>query len=473
MSVPNEPISRQRPLGVSQEPRIRDVQAPKAAQSANFGVESGESVSSGGVGSSARSEASSAEEPQPRGARSVPPWYITNKVAAGAEANWRLARFQRRQRSSVWLIGAAREAAGLDRDSSNDDSNEWVRPLRPARCRWRVAAAVGVHADADHGAHYSGLSRCGSIWACPVCSAVIRARRAEEVTRAAETAGELGHGMMFVTLTLRHKDSDKLAESIDLLLEAWRKVQTWRAWRKLADRVGLVGTIRSTEVTYGGNGWHPHSHLLMVTEKPLSEAQLSSFTGEITEMWIKAVDKLGGRLPSREHGVDVRLVDEGAGVTVADYVVKVQEKQGERRTKIGLELMRGDLKSGRAGSFMPFELLDAEGKAIEIPRRLWIEYVTATKGRRALSWTRGLREMLLPDEEEQSDEELIEDTEQAELVAIIAGPDYDRRLKNSPEYLAAVLEAAEAGDVGFIEDLVADQSEAPPPREQTSKVRFG
>lgn len=471
MSVPNEPNRIQRLSGVSRElDNWRSFLSP-AVEAGKVEQKQAAPLPIGKPSGSVRSEASSTEPEGFRGARSAPPWYIANTVATSEKIDWRLARFQRRQRSSGWLIGAAREAAGLNRDANKDESDEWVRPLRPARCRWRVAAAVGVHADAEHGGHFSGLERCGSIWSCPVCSAVIRARRAEEVTKAAEQAIADENGLLFATLTLRHKDRDKLAESIDLLLEAWRRIQSWRAWRTMADELGILGIIRTTEVTYGGNGWHPHSHLLIVTAFPLSDEELSKFYAQLTLFWIKAVGKLGGRLPSSERGVDVRRVDDGAGVTVADYVVKVQERVGERRTKIGLELLRGDLKTGRAGSVMPFELLDVDGEGSEIARRLWVEYVTATRGRRALSWTKGLRDWLLPEDEELSDEEVIEDTEQAELVALIEGADYDRRLKNSPEYLVAVLEAAEAGEPEWIELLLDDTSD-PPPREKKPNVQF-
>lgn len=384
---------------------------------------------------------------------------------------WRLARFERRQRSSGWLIGHAREQVGLERDGSGAraGSDDWVRPLRPARCRWRVASAVGVHSDAEHeAAHYSGLERCASVWSCPVCSAVIRHRRADEIGRAAERATTLEHGQLFVTLTLRHRDSDALVDTLDLLMRAWGRLIAGRPWLRLKQRIGWIGAVRATEVTLGGNGWHPHSHLLMVTEKPLTEAQLEDVQATLSTLWIRAVQKLGGRLPTQEHGVLVKAVDDH-GTTIADYLVKVQEKQGERRVSIGVELVRGDIKAGRAGSLNPFELLDAQGEGSEAARRLWVEYVEATRGRRALSWSRGLREYLLPDEEEQTDDEVVEDTEQADLLAVIAAEDYDRNMKNQPEVLAAVLEAAEAGDIEMIEALAVDH---PPPERRKPGPRF-
>lgn len=370
----------------------------------------------------------------PEGGRS---WYIANNVAPlGDPEHWRLVRFLRRQRSSGWLIGSTREAIDLPRDSA--DGSDWVRPPRPARCRWRVAEVVGLHAPAgDYGAHFSGLERCGSIWACPVCSAVIRAARAREIALALERAHERGHGVAFVTLTLRHTAADSLALNLDHLLEAWRHVQRWSSWKRLAKRLRHLGTIRAVEITLGGHGWHPHAHFALIFDRPLSEAERASFEGELAAIWQRAVQKVGGRLPSLEHGVNVKLAD-GDGVQIAGYLGKVQETVGKQRLKIAQELARGDLKHGRAGSVTPFELLDDETGSRRT-RALWFEYVTATKGRRAFGWSRGLRELLVPDLEDLTDEEVLERAERGDLVGLIHKDDYDRDYRDSPQRLHAAL----------------------------------
>ncbi|MFT4156731.1 MAG: protein rep [Microbacterium sp.] len=413
-------------------------------------------------------EARGGSKGAPHAERSDAPWYIANNVAA---SDWRRVRFRRRQRSSGWLIGHAREQAGLSRDARADASGEWVRPLRPARCRWRAAAAVTVHADGtgEHPAHYSGLERCASVWACPVCAGVIRATRADEIERAALHAQDAGMRLAFMTLTLRHRSEDGLAPSIDVLLGAWRSLQSWRAWKQLAARLGYVGAIRSTEVTYGGNGWHPHSHFLVVFERPLSAAELASFQAEVHALWVRAVEKKGGRLPSREHGVKVQAVD-GDGAVLANYLSKVQEHAGERRTSVGAEIARGDLKRGRGDSLAPFELLDAEGPGTEQARALWVEFVTATRGRRAFSWTKGLRDRLLPGEEEKTDDELIEEAEAFEPVAVIEARTYDRAFRNNADRLAEALEIAESGDLDRLAWYVRVAPDPSPPSGE--RVRF-
>lgn len=381
-------------------------------------------------------------------------WYIANNVSTlGEDKHWRLVRFERRQRSSGWLIGSTREAVGLPRDS--EDGSDWVRPPRPARCRWRAAEVVGVHRRVqDNGAHFSGLERCGSIWSCPVCSAVIRAERAREIALALERAHDLGHGLAFVTLTLRHTADDPLAANLDALLEAWRRVQMWRDGRALFERLDHLGTIRAVEITLGGNGWHPHAHLALIFEQPLSEADRASFEGELAAIWQRAVEKVGARLPSLDHGVKVQLAD-GDGVRIAGYLGKVQESVGRQRLNIAKELARGDLKAGRAGSLNPFELLDDETGSRHA-RRLWAEYVAGTKGRRAFGWSRGLRDLLVPDVDELTDDEVLEQVESGELVGLIDRDDYDTNYRDNPARLHAVLFDVEGGESWIPSDVWPD-----------------
>ena len=390
---------------------------------------------------------------------------IANNVSASA-SDARLQRFARRQRSSEWLIGDAREAAGLPRDSRDDESKQWVRPLRPARCRWRASLSVGVHCDHEAAyAHYSGLERCASIWSCPVCSAIIRAGRSVDIKAAAESANEKGLSVVFATMTQRHQMGDALAFTLDVMLTGFRKLQASRAYKKLAERYSLVGMIRATEITYGKNGWHPHNHLLYFFESKMNAHDVARFEHEFGALWISKCAALGAGVPTQEHGVDCKLVEKG-GTVLAEYITKFQEpgEYRERKTSIGLEIARGDLKTGKLDSLVPFQLLDAAGHGSETARTLWLEYVHATRGRRAFSWSKGLRELLLPDTEEMTDEEIIEDAERAELVLVLESDFYDRVLKENPSNLAGALELAELGLAAHIVEELSNDPPPPKPR---------
>lgn len=351
---------------------------------------------------------------------------------------WRRVRLVRRQRSSGWLIGAERVAAGLPFDApagTTADDAGWVRPPRLARCRWRVSGSVGVHGNPGGNAHFSGTERCGSIWGCPVCSAVIRAGRSAEITEAVRKHRDNGGTLVFLTLTLRHTETDALNLTLNAALQGWSKLISGTAWTRRKERLGITGYVRATEITRGANGWHPHLHALLFLEGEPSAAQLLEFRDWVSSRWAQKVTALGAKTPSDEHGVDLRRVEDGEAL--AAYLSKIQEK------KMGAELARSDLKNGRQGSINPLDLLD-EPSTDRLARSLWIEYVTATKGRRAITWSQGLRDRLHL-AEERTDEELLDETQTAEQLATIDAETWDGK-KNDPGWIALVLETAERED---------------------------
>lgn len=357
----------------------------------------------------------------------------------------RRVRFVRRQQSSEWLIRQAR----LDRDLppvSEDRAGEpgWVRPPRAARCRWRAAAVVGVHGD-EKGAHYSGLERCASIWACPVCAAVIRAERAREIQAAVDAWQRTGGSVVFVTLTVRHRKGDTLAATLEAVMAAWRGLLQGRVWGDFRARFGIRGYVRAVEITFGASGWHPHIHGLFFVDAPLKAGGAAVWESLMFSRWAALVVKHGGRLPTKLRGIDVRLADT-AGSVVGQYLAKVQEAGEGKRYGVGQEMARFDFKTGRGSSLMPFELLNPavgeDAADTEVARRLWCEYHAATKGRRAITWSRGLRDLVNLDVEE-TDDEVIEQAERRELRFLVPAAEYDASLRRDPAVLALVLEAVE------------------------------
>lgn len=374
------------------------------------------------------------------------PWYIANSVTPPNHADrilWRAERFQRRRVSSALVIDQDRDRAGATAD-------DWVRPRRVARCSWRVGTEVGVHVG-DSGAHFSGTERCSSVWSCPVCSAVIRADRAEEIESGVVRHRESGGGALFLTGTIRHHADDTLEVGLHAILEGWRRVIRGNPWKKWADRIGLVGIIRTVEITRGWrNGWHPHLHAIALLEKPISDEMRRAFESWLLERWQKMVTKLGARMPSVERGFTVRNVD-GDGSMVALYMGKPQE---EKRVKIGAEMARADLKSGRNHSRMPFQLLDTAGHN-DTDRALWLEYVDATAGRRCFTWSKGLRDLLKLGQE-LTDDEVLNKVESGELLGVLDGQTFDvlRKTNQLAELLDQIEVAAAGGDTGYLLQLV-------------------
>ncbi|MGO2655215.1 MAG: hypothetical protein ACTH93_05210 [Pseudoclavibacter sp.] len=337
----------------------------------------------------------------------------------------------------------------------------FAKPLRPATCRHAAGAAVGVVGnDLGEQAKFTGLIHCASVWSCPVCSAVIRAGRSDEVMQACRWWEDVrGGSLLFVTFTLRHQLGDSLQRGLDAVTQAFRSVIMGAPWKRFAARHGIRHQIKAVEVTRGENGWHPHLHVLWFTDSPLSDVARAEARAWLSDRWRRFVVKHGGRLPSDERGVDLRDVE--GGQLVAAYIAKVQEhdRSKSRTFGVGAEMTRLDLKRGRQDSLTPFELLDWDGLDEEERAEraaLWVEWVETTRGRRALTFSRGLKEAAGIDELD--DEQLAEadehlDDETTVTRVTISRREW-RRIQNDPGKLCRVLELAELGQWDRIAEVV-------------------
>ncbi|MFC9172637.1 hypothetical protein ACFT37_33625, partial [Streptomyces griseoincarnatus] len=202
-------------------------------------------------------------------------------------------------------------------------------------------------------------------------------------------------------------------------------------------RIGYIGMIRATEVTVGlANGWHPHIHAIVLVggrttgeraEKRVagtfepSENALTEWQNHWRTVWVGALqginpkwrpsddcDRTNCPCGGKGHAIDFkRLETERDAKDLGEYIAKTQDGK-----QPALELTRADLKTATGENVTPFELLfrigdlangvpddGEEGSAsgigtLEWNLAKWHEYERATKGRRAIEWTRYLRQML-------------------------------------------------------------------------------
>lgn len=347
-------------------------------------------------------------------------------------------RWVRRHESARLLRPLATEVIGAD-------GVVHLKPVRVARCSWTLGQTVGLMHDGSRPAGYAGLERCSSIWACPNCSAVIRAGRAAEIEEAVTAHQATGGSVVFFTGTVRHHAGDALQDTLGQVLDAWSRLRRNKGWRLMKSRYGITHYIRSIEVTGNfsaeGHGWHPHCHSLLFLDGDISDEKLQALRADLFGYWAAAVEALGGKKPS-EKGLDLQKCDK-KGKVLARYVGKIQEK---KRWSAGAEMARFDAKNGRGeDSISPFELLDDESE-ISAARRghLWREYYAATKGRRAITWSRGLKKLY--EIGEKDDEEILDEAESTTLVWRTSARVFRAVRRENVENLAVALEMAEAED---------------------------
>lgn len=253
--------------------------------------------------------------------------------------------------------------------------------------------------DQDFFAHVTGVARCASPWSCPICAPIIREQRASEIDLAIGSWLVTGHGAQLLTITLPHHRSDALAPRLSAVATSLGYIHEGAAWKRRRDRLGIVGSIRALEVTWGWvNGWHPHAHALVLSERPWTPQERSDYRQHAYDRWERRCASEGFGAPSWRHGIDVRAVT--AAGELSTYLTKVEGGWG-----IGRELARSDTKRSAKG-LAPVEILREFVDTGDVTMlRLWGEYELATFGQRSLVWSRGLRDRLGVGQE-QSDEEL-------------------------------------------------------------------
>lgn len=320
---------------------------------------------------------------------------------------------------------------------------------RVGKClRVPTSNTVDIHKTVATGTfHYQNLQTCGSVWHCPCCAAKISEKRKVEVQAAIAGHEANGGRVYLLTLTLPHHINQSLKRVLKTLLAAHTAFRQARAYREgFKVQNCLVGEIRSLEVTYGANGWHPHLHLLLFSNEI---AELKHVEHELLTIWQKVVVARGFDEPNH-HGLTLEN-----GERAAQYV-----------GKWGLEheMTKGHIKRSREG-FTPFDLLRVivgtyagTGQNVDAfdAVNLFREYGQTFKGRRQLVWSKGLRQRFALGEEK-TDEELADQVdEQTALFAQI--PLATWRVILSHDKRGEVLAACEKGMDAFY-DLLIELSE--------------
>ena len=244
-------------------------------------------------------------------------------------------------------------------------------------------------------AYYSGLSTCNSVWACPICSVKIATRRRDEVRQALENSG---YYPILVTYTIQHSRTDKLADLLGVLKDGLRYTLNGRFRKEFYEEHHIAGYVRTVEVRWNSKtGWHPHVHEVLFSRvKSIDEDGIGDFL----------LSRYGNYLQGKgyhvnEHTIDVRSNQGAEDSEVTDYLTK---------SALELELTGGNLK--QSPSLSPFQLLTTFKETGEkLYADLFREYVEVTAGKKWLTWSRGLKAELLPEEEEKEGDEAEDEAE--------------------------------------------------------------
>ena len=350
-----------------------------------------------------------------------------------------------------------RERYKVETDYERAPSGAW-RPVqrRAPRfrvvncCRDRIAKDILPevwYSAASGRASFHKVKLCSSVWTCSVCSKRINLERQRLVSAAydlfvhsAPLATDLipqsgEHGItrepvrwgdaMMATFTIKHGIGDDFGELFGKLKQADDHMQKSYAYKRLCGYVrtvrgrrtrvpsslDYVGRITATEVTYGFNGAHPHSHQLWFFDRRLSDKEEARLRSELFQAWSAACQAVGLPAPVefvvREGKIHWVGVDVRRALSAEEYMTKFGH---ERQWSPAKEMASQHIKAARKGGRTPFQLLWDYGQGDEQAGGLFVAYAEATLGRHQLEFSKGLRRRLveagLREVVEATDEEL-------------------------------------------------------------------
>lgn len=235
---------------------------------------------------------------------------------------------------------------------------------------------------------YANLQTCGSVWACPVCSAKIAERRRAEIQAAMSVHKASGGCVNMLTLTCPHQVKDNLADLLTKQAKALNSFWNDRHVKVILAEMGTIGQIRALETTHGrlspsNNGWHPHYHVLMFqglngSLNAFDASQMMDWQARLYLVWQRVCVRAGLGSPSFAHGLKL---DDGS--KAAHYV-----------SKWGLEdeMTKGHTKKAIHGE-TPFDFLRAylADPTDKQAGALFKEFAQTFKGKRQLHWSKGLK----------------------------------------------------------------------------------
>lgn len=321
--------------------------------------------------------------------------------------------------------------------------------------RFSVRPAGSVDVRLSEGGHgsFSGLATCGSVWACSVCSSKIMRERQRQISAATQAALDLGYSVLLVTGTLRHHRGESLDDVWWRLSKSRTTVNQARAVRRIREELGFIGYIRTVEITHSrGNGWHPHDHQVAVFNRELTDAEIQRYQDVEYAAWAAVSRRAGVGIPSREHGIRVerpRSVEEVSkylGEDQFEKAARIRESRLKDADSLAWEMVGSMSKKARAGSRTAWEigLSFAEDQDPQ-DLALWTEYTAAAHGKRCVTWSRGLVEMLAV--EETSDGEVASEDEAPASRTVFAVLNWNRDLAGRSALGAALLTKLEVDGV--------------------------
>ena len=366
---------------------------------------------------------------------------VSQTDASGVHAEYRGRRLSTQR--AIALICRA--------DALKTHPGQWPGDVyRVVQCLWcRVAEVHVVMSVEFKHAHYKGLQTCGSVWVCPMCASKVEERRRIEVAGIFAWAGPEGLDSSLHTNTFSHGMGDDLGELFKRQAAALKSFRTSRSYVSEMKAIGYVAMIRALEITHGRNGWHPHTHELKFHREQLNDTDAMAMRSRLALAWLAACTKSGLFKPGDDEAAFYhRAVDIRPHFGSGDYLAKTDDKKNWTAPH---ELAKASSKQGRFAGVHPFQLAIRGNPG---DPELFLDYVKATKGKRKLMFSPGLKK--LAGIAEKSDEQIAAENEDtATTIANVSRVwDFIKSTDSKHNTRARVLDAAEQNGKDGIAELL-------------------
>lgn len=308
-----------------------------------------------------------------------------------------------------------------------------------------------------------GVSHCSNPWLCPACGPVIAARRANDLAPQLNALVARGWTVWLATLTVRHKRGDDLGALLGLLAGAWAKLTQGKAFDKRRRAFGGFEYVRGYDWTFSQqHGAHPHIHAVLVfgpgagDGRAEAEDLLCRWRGALSRLGAEALPRALDIQPATTPAAAAAYAMSLAGVSKKTdrQAAKMTGKEVKDAARVGFSTIaeataaaakRGRTDGGLTAADLREMALAGDGWA----RGMFAAYARATKGRRAVVVSQGLR--LAPESEAREEEDVME----PEVVAVLRDKGLIAIDAHIARTLAAAASSADQGRAVLLEVLGA------------------
>lgn len=225
--------------------------------------------------------------------------------------------------------------------------------------------------------HFGGLVKCGSAAICTNCSQEFAQRRVAFTEAVFQKATNEGYEIKLVTLTSRHHLGTPLDDLLTVMSRGFSHVLASHTCKKLR-KDNSMKYIRTLEITYGDNGYHPHFHVAFLVPT-------GTFIDydQIFNDWSSFITASGFEAPNRDNGLHLSQVQTNAEA-LSSYLTK-------ERSMAHLELAGGIYKRGRGDSLSIWEIRSMAERGDSWALGIWNEYERAVSGVNFFTYSRSIK----------------------------------------------------------------------------------